>query len=124
MKICITSQGDTLQSQVDPRFGRCAYFLIVDTETMDTETISNSQTQVMGGAGVQAGQLMAEKGVKVLLTGNIGPNAYQTLNAAGIEIVTGVSGGVKAAVDKYKLGELQSTDGPNVNSHFGINGGS
>ncbi len=123
MKICITSQGDTLDSQVDPRFGRCAYFIIVDTETMKFEAIDNAQVQAAGGAGIQSGQLMAEKEVKAVLTGNAGPNAYQTLSAAGIEVITGVSGTVQETIEKYKEGHLTASEGPNVKSHFGMKGG-
>lgn len=123
MKICITSQGNTLDSQVDPRFGRCAYFILVDTETMKFESIDNAQVQAAGGAGVQSGQLMAEKEVKAVLTGNAGPNAYQTLRAAGIEVITGVSGTVQEVIEKYKEGNLTAAEGPNVESHFGIKGG-
>lgn len=123
MKICVTSQGNTLDSQVDPRFGRCAWFLIVETDSMKFDAIQNNQAQSMGGAGVQSGQLMAEKGVEAVLTGNAGPNAFRTLTAAGITIVSGASGTVKEVVEKYKKGELQATDNPTVESHFGIKGG-
>jgi predicted Fe-Mo cluster-binding NifX family protein len=123
MKICVTSQGNTLQSQVDPRFGRCAYFILIDTDAMEFEAIENTKAQVMGGAGVQSGQLMAEKDVKAVLTGNVGPNAYQTLNAGGIEIITGVTGSIQEAVEKYKNGDLKPIGGANVESHFGMKGG-
>lgn len=120
MKICITSQGKDLNSEVDPRFGRCAYFIIVDTDTLEFEAIENSNAQTMGGAGIQAGKLIIEQDVKALLTGNVGPNAFQTLNAGGIEIITSVSGKVSAAVDQFKKGQLKTTNGPNVQSHFGM----
>lgn len=123
MKICITSQGDNLESQVDARFGRCAYFIILDTESMDFEVINNASMQAGGGAGIQSGQLVSEKGVKVVLTGNVGPNAFQTLKAADIHVITGVSGLVKEAVTRYKNGELKPIDGPSVKSHFGMKGG-
>lgn len=123
MKICVTSQGDTLDSQVDPRFGRCAYFILVDTETMKFEAINNAQAQAAGGAGVQSGQLMAEKEVQVVLTGNAGPNAYRTLNASGIEVITGVSGTIQETIEKYKKGNLTASEGPNVKSHFVMKGG-
>jgi len=122
MKICVTSQGDSLESTVDPRFGRCAWFLIVDTDSMSFEAIDNANAQNAGGVGVQSGQLMAEKGVDVVLTGNAGPNAFQTLNAADIQLVTGVSGSVLDAVEAYKKGKYQTTDNPTVKSHFGIKG--
>ena len=119
MKICITAQSNDLEAQVDPRFGRCQYFVIADTDTDETDILENSNKDGMGGVGVQSGQLMAEKQVKVVLTGNVGPNAHQTLTAAGIEVVTGVSGTVKEVIEKYKKGEFKSTQGPSVDSHFG-----
>lgn len=119
MKICITAQGSDLESEVDPRFGRCQYFVIYDTDNLKSEFVPNQNKDGMGGVGVQSGQLMADKGVKVLLTGNVGPNAYTTLQAGNVEIITGVSGKVISAIDRYKRGELKPTDGPSVDSHFG-----
>ena len=120
MKICVTSEGKTLDSKVDPRFGRCQYFLIVNTDTLDFEALKNPNIESMGGAGIQSGQFVAEKEVKAVLTGNVGPNAFQTLQAAGIDVVTGLSGTVKDAVEKYKKGNLKPTQGPSVNSKFGM----
>ena len=120
MKICITSQGDSLDSQVDPRFGRCQYFIIADTGNSDFEVVQNSNISGMGGVGIQSAQFIAEKQAKVVLTGNVGPNAFQGLQAAGIEIITGVSGSIKEVIEKYNKGELKSTQGPSVNSKFGM----
>ena len=122
MKICVTSEGKTLDSKVDPRFGRCQFFVIVDTDTLDFEAIENQNAQFSGGAGLQSGQLMASKGVKAVLTGNVGPNAFQTLQAGGIKIYTGLSGKVRDAVEKYKSGELKTTENPSVGSKFGMPG--
>ena len=119
MKVCITSQGDNLDSEVDPRFGRCQYFVIVDTESLDFEAIKNPYMDSMGGSGIQAGQFILENKATVALTGNVGPNAFRTLNAAGIKVVTGVSGKISSAVESYKKEELKTTDGPSVDSHFG-----
>ena len=76
MKICVTSSGDNLDAQLDPRFGRCAYLMIVDSETMQFEAVPNSAAGVTGGAGIQAAQTIANKGAKALITGNVGPNAF------------------------------------------------
>lgn len=122
MRICVTAQDRTLESDVDARFGRCAYFIIVETDSMAFETIDNAHGQSAGGAGIQSGQLMAEKKVGVVLTGNAGPNAFQTLKAAGIEVVTNVSGTVREAIENYKKGLYVNSKKPTVESHFGIKG--
>jgi len=120
MKICITSEGKTLDSKVDPRFGRCQYFIIVETDTLEFEAIQNPNIEAMGGAGIQSAQLVASKKVKAVLTGNVGPNAFQTLSTAGIDIYTGVSGSIKEVIEAYKSGKLKKTESPNVGSKFGI----
>ncbi|HID25267.1 MAG TPA: dinitrogenase iron-molybdenum cofactor biosynthesis protein [Thermoplasmata archaeon] len=122
MKICVTSTGKNLDAQVDSRFGRCRYFLVVDTETMDAEAISNEGAAASGGAGIKAAQTIAGADVKTVLTGNVGPNAFQILQAAGIKVVTGVNGRVKDVVEKYKKGELRETTTPSVRRHFGMGG--
>ena len=119
-KICVTSEGGNLDYKVDPRFGRCQYFIIVDTDTLAFEAIQNPNIEAMGGAGIQSGQVVAGTKVKTVLTGNVGPNAFQTLQAAGIDVITGVSGSVKEAIGKYNKGDLKPTQGPSVNSKFGI----
>ncbi len=120
MKIAVSAIGNTLDAQVDPRFGRCSYFIIADSETMNFEAVPNMAAGAMGGAGIQAAQTMASKGVKVLITGNVGPNAFQTLSAAGIEVVVGASGTVKEAINKYNNGELSTTGAPTVQGHHGM----
>ena len=120
MKICVSSEGKSLESKVDPRFGRAKVFIILDTDTMEMEAIENPNAESMGGVGIQSGQLMSSKGVKAVLTGNVGPNAFQTLNKAGIEIYTGLSGKVREAVDKFKAKEIKATSSPSVESHSGM----
>jgi predicted Fe-Mo cluster-binding NifX family protein len=109
MKICITSHGDNLDAQVDPRFGRCQYFVILDPDTLQCEAIRNPNIEARGGAGIQSGQIMADREVKAVLTGSVGPNAFETLSAAGISVMTGASGSVREAIEKYKKGELKPT---------------
>jgi predicted Fe-Mo cluster-binding NifX family protein len=122
MKICVTATADSLDAQIDPRFGRCAYLIIVDSETMQFEAVPNSAAGATGGAGIQAAQTIANKGVELLITGNVGPNAFGALSAAGIEIFTGASGTVKEAVEKLKRGEFNKTGAPTVGGHFGMGG--
>jgi predicted Fe-Mo cluster-binding NifX family protein len=123
LKICVTSSGNNLDAQLDPRFGRCAYLVIVDSETLQFEAVPNSASGATGGAGIQAAQTIANKGAKMLITGNVGPNAFQALSAAGIEIITSASGTVREAVEKFRKGELKQTDAPTVGDHFGAGRG-
>jgi predicted Fe-Mo cluster-binding NifX family protein len=120
MKICVTATANSLDAQIDPRFGRCSYFVIVDSETMQFEAVPNMAAAASGGAGIQAAQTIAKEGVKLLITGNVGPKAFQALAAAGIEIATGAFGAVREAVEKYKRGELSKTGAPTVGGHFGM----
>ena len=120
MRIAITASGPTLDDNLDPRFGRCAYFLIVDTDTMEFEAVENPNTALGGGAGIQSGQLIAAKDVKFVLTGNCGPNAHETLSAAGIGVIPGCSGAVRDAVEQFKAGQLNTASEPNVASHSGM----
>lgn len=119
MKICITSREASLDSEVDPRFGRCQFFVIYDTESFRSEFVGNQNKDGMGGVGVQSGQLIADKGVEIVLTGNVGPNAFKTLQAANVKVVTGVAGQVREAINKYTKGELKCSDGPTVEPHSG-----
>ena len=120
MKVAVTSKGTTLDDSVDPRFGRCAHFVIVETDDMSFDAVANSNATAGGGAGIQSAQLVSEKDAKVVLTGNCGPNAFRTLEAAGIQVVIGAGGTVRDAVEEYKTGRLKATGGPNVESHAGM----
>ena len=124
MRVAISATGPTLDAEVEPRFGRCPYFVIVDPDTMQFEALENSSAMQAGGAGISTGQMIASKGVQVVLTGNCGPNAYQVLSAAGIQVITGVSGKIQDAIQAYKSGQFQqATPQPNVAAHFGMGGG-
>jgi len=120
MRICVSAQANSLDASVDPRFGRCPYFIIVDSETLQFEAVPNSASGAVGGAGIQAVQIIASKGAKVVITGNVGPNAFQALSAAGIKIITGAYGTVREVVEKYRRGELKETSSPTVGGHFGM----
>ncbi|TFG29565.1 dinitrogenase iron-molybdenum cofactor biosynthesis protein [Candidatus Thorarchaeota archaeon] len=113
-RICVTSSGPTLESTVDPRFGRCAYFIVADTETLAFDAISNEAAMASGGAGVRAAQTVAAQNVEAVLTGSVGPNAFPALQDSGIKILAGISGTVKSAIESYKGGSLEelATPGP------------
>jgi len=123
MKIAISTTGSSLDDPVEQRFGRCSTFLLVDTESMETEALDNRNARARGGAGIQAAQQLAQAGVDAVITGNIGPNAFQTLQAADIDIYIGASGMARDALQRYKNGELETADGASVGSHFGMGGG-
>ena len=122
MKIAVAANGNTLDAPVDPRFGRCAWFVIVDAETMSFEAVENPSVMAGGGAGVQAAQLVASKGAQVVVAGNMGPNAHQALSAASIEVLPFAGGTVRQAVEAVKAGKLTAASAPTVPSHFGIGG--
>jgi predicted Fe-Mo cluster-binding NifX family protein len=114
-KIAITSEGPGLDDQVDPRFGRAAGFVVVDLETMETRYIDNGQSQVMAqGAGIQAAELIARAGVSCLLTGYVGPKAFQALSAAGIKVGQNLEGlTVREAVERYQGGRVEMAQAAN-----------
>ena len=121
MKVCITSQGPDLESQVDPRFGRCAYFVFYDLDADNFEIIENPNISGVSGVGIQNAQLMAEKGVEVVITGNLGPNAASVLQQAGIRVITGVSGKVKDVIERIKREGISGMPPQsNVPPHFGM----
>lgn len=123
MRIAISATGTNLDAEVDPRFGRCQYFIIADVETNKFEGIDNTSATSAGGAGISAAQMIVEKGVEAVLTGNCGPNAHQVLSSAGIKIVTGVSGKIKDVIEEYKLGTYSAAQQPNVADHYGMQAG-
>ncbi|MBU2550467.1 MAG: NifB/NifX family molybdenum-iron cluster-binding protein [Proteobacteria bacterium] len=118
MKIAVTAEKPTLDSQLDPRFGRCAYFLIVDLDDGSFEAMENPNLELGGGVGIQSGQMMANKGVRTIITGNCGPNAYKVLTAGGVDIIVGCSGIVRDVIEDFKAGRLSSSKQPNVEGHY------
>jgi len=123
MKIAVSSNGKDLDSQIDPRFGRCAYFIIAETDDMSFEAFDNESIALGGGAGIQSAQFVASKGAVVVITGNCGPNAVKALSAARVEIYLGQSGTVRESIEKYMKGNMKSTSKPNVADHYGMGGG-
>jgi len=123
MKVAVSSNGNNLDAQLDPRFGRCAFFLVVNLDDISFEAFPNASAVQSGGAGIQAAQFLASQGVAAVITGNCGPNAVQTLSAAGIELFAGQTGTVKEVVERLKKGHLSPTSAATVGNHFGMSDG-
>jgi len=122
MKIAVTAQGGDLKSPVDPRFGRSSYLVIFDDETQFFEALENPGQSVHGGAGITAAQELINRGVKVLLTGNVGPNAYYVLQEAGIEVYGVSAPTVEEAIEEWRQGKAQPLNSPSTGSHHGMGG--
>lgn len=119
MKIAVTAQGPGLDDQVDPRFGRAAYILIIDQQTKEIEVFDNTNNiQAFKGAGIQAASMVSDKGANVLLTGYCGPNAFTTLRAAGVKVVSDVTGTVAEALETFACGRLPYSEHPNTEGHW------
>ena len=122
MKIAVSSCGIFLDSPIDPRFGRCDYFVIVDTTDMSFEVFDNDSVALTQGAGVQSAQFVVSKGAQAVITGNIGPNAISALSAVGVEVVLCQTGSIKDAILKYQKGLLKSVNSANVRDQYGMVG--
>jgi len=120
MKIVVTSDGTDLEAPVSPVFGRCSTYIFVDTESMEFEVVSNPAISAPGGAGIQAAQFIIERGAQAVLTGNVGPNAYNVFQAAGVPIYLLTGGMVREAVEAYKAGRLPSAADASVQAHAGM----
>ena len=119
MKIAVTAMGREIDSEVDPRFGRAQYIVIVDSSGGVLDVVDNSRNvNAMSGAGIQAAKIMADKKVDVLMTGHCGPNAFRALQAAGVKVVVEQSGTVKEAVERLNRNEVGYADQPNAEPHW------
>lgn len=120
MKVCVTALGPGEAAQVDPRFGRCQFFVFFDLHARTFEGLANPNIDSSGGAGIQSAQFVASKGAAIVLTGHVGPNAFRTLSAAGVTIFTGAAGTVKDALDAYEAGKLAKIAAPDSVSKSGM----
>jgi len=119
MKIAVSSRGPGLDSEIDPRFGRAAYLLIIDTADFAVDVLDNSENlNAFKGAGIQAAAMVGDSGAKALLTGYCGPNAFKTLQAAGVKVANDVSGTVRDGVNAYTEGKLTFADEANVEGNW------
>ena len=118
-KVIVSASGQNLEAEVASRFGRAPYFLLVNPETMEYEAVANLQNlQAAQGAGIQSAALVARYKPSALLTGYCGPKAFKTLQAAGIDVIVGVEGSVREAVQQFRSGKLSVSLSPNAESHW------
>jgi predicted Fe-Mo cluster-binding NifX family protein len=119
MRIAISSTGRDLDANLDPRFGRADYYIILDSETMDFYAVENSQNfNSPQGAGIQAARIIADQDIDTLITGHCGPKAFKVLQNAGVKVITGAGGRVADAVDQLKKGKLGIAAGADVEGHW------
>ncbi|HMK33718.1 MAG TPA: NifB/NifX family molybdenum-iron cluster-binding protein [Desulfomonilaceae bacterium] len=119
MKIAVTSMGTEIHSQVDPRFGRARYIVILDENGTVLEAVDNSRnSNALKGAGIQAAKVVADRKVEVLVTGHCGPNAFRALQAAGVKVVVEQSGTVKDVLDRLNRNGVAFADQPNAEAHW------
>jgi len=119
MKVVVTAQGPSLESFVDPRFGRARYFVLADTESGEFSSHDNAQNlDALQGAGIQAAQTVARLGAQAVLTGHVGPKAFATLKAAKVLVFTSVTGTVAEAIDRVKAGNLRPAQTADVQGHW------
>ena len=122
MKLVISADGPQLEAQLDARYGRCAYFIFVDTETHAWEASPNPAINARGGAGTQAAQFIANKGAQAVISGHFGPNAFEALDAAGIKMYTAAGGRVDKVVEEFSSGQRRKVTVPGASGHQGGRG--
>jgi predicted Fe-Mo cluster-binding NifX family protein len=123
MRIAVSANGADLGAQASPVFGRCPAYVFVDTETMASEAVENPAISAPGGAGIQAAQFVVQQGVQAVVTGNVGPNAYNVLQAAGVAVYLFEEGTVAEAVDAFRAGRLRAASGATGPQHAGMGRG-
>jgi predicted Fe-Mo cluster-binding NifX family protein len=119
MKIAVTAQGTDINADVDPRFGRSRYFIVVDTDNQEVSAVDNEvNLNATQGAGIQAGKKVVELGVQAVITGHVGPKAFATLQAGNIDIYNGATGTVADAIEQFNGGKLQKAQNADVKGHW------
>ena len=123
MRVIVSAQGQSLEAPASPIFGRCPTYILADTDTAEFQALTNPAMNQGGGAGIQAAQFVVEQGAQAVLTGNLGPNAFEVLQAAGVPAYLVPEGTVRQAMDAFVSGWLQQIGAANVAAHAGMGGG-
>ena len=120
MRVVVSSQGENLDAPASPVFGRCPTYVFVDSETMDFEAMPNPASTLGSGAGVLAAKFVVKQGAEVVLTGNLGPNASDVLQAVGVPGYLTMERTIRQMVEAFKMGQLQAARGASVAAHAGM----
>ncbi|MEG6615059.1 NifB/NifX family molybdenum-iron cluster-binding protein [Peptococcaceae bacterium 1198_IL3148] len=120
MKIAISSLDESINSNLNPRFGRCEYFIIYDCDSGNFTAVENSGRLSTGGAGIATAKMVADLGVKVIITGLVGPKAFTALKAAGIKVYTANEGKILELIEQYKNNQLKEVNTANSGAHSGM----
>lgn len=119
MKLVFPSDGNNIDHNIDQRFGRCAYFVSYDTETKESEALSNAQNyQAVQGAGIQSATHVVNMKANVCICGHCGPKAFKVFNTAGVKVIVSVTGSIKDAIAKFEAGELKYANSADVEGHW------
>jgi predicted Fe-Mo cluster-binding NifX family protein len=119
MRIVVSANGADLEAAASSTFGRCPMYVFVDTETIEFEAVENPATNVAGGAGIQAAQFIVEQGAQAVISGMVGPNASDVLQAASVPVYSFEGGTVRQAVEAFKAGRLSATGSASAGAHAG-----
>ncbi len=122
MRVVVSANGTDLDGPLSPTFGRCPNFIFVDTDTMESEGFDNTAAGASGGAGIQAAQYVLERGAQAVLSGSVGPNAFEVLESAGVPVYPVSGGTVREAVISLKEGALEPISGASAESGAGVGG--
>lgn len=123
MRIAISATGAELDAPASPVFGRCPVYVFVDTDTMASEALENPAVAASGGAGIQAAQFVVEQGAQAVVTGSVGPNAFDVLKAAQVGVYPYAGGTVRQAVEAFAAGRLQAASVATGPQHAGMRRG-
>ena len=120
--MAVTCAEDSPDSSVDPRFGRCQYFMILSPEGA-LQAVPNMARELGNGAGIQAAQEMIDRNVDAVITGDVGPNAFSVLSAGEIDVYVGFAGTVREAIERFRSGDLVRAGSPTARGHHGMGRG-
>lgn len=123
MRIVVSAEGEGLDARASHVFGRCPTYVFVETDSMESETMNNPAIDEASGAGIQAAQFVVEQGAEAVITGNVGPNAYNVLQASGTPVYLLEGGTVREVLEAYDRGQLRRAGGATGPAHAGLGRG-